>query len=120
MAGLVKLSKSIAAIRDLVEAAEEAGWDITENKNILDRGRDAYAMLQKTAVMTETVTTTQPVLVPTEYRAELSQLPKEELMDAAWRLSSYDAGSSYDEPFTIMMRIRIAVWHAQERQEAKK
>ena len=34
------------AVRDIVVAAEEAGWDIGENREILQRGRDAYADLQ--------------------------------------------------------------------------
>lgn len=36
---------TLASFRDLVEAAEAAGWDTTENKEILQRGRDAYAAL---------------------------------------------------------------------------
>jgi hypothetical protein len=40
-------SKVLDAIRELVIAAEEAGWDaIPGNKEILQRGRDAYADLQ--------------------------------------------------------------------------
>lgn len=34
------------AFRDLVAAAEEAGWDTTENRETLDKGRDAYAALK--------------------------------------------------------------------------
>lgn len=35
------------AIRDLVEQAEADGWDvISDNREILQRGRDAYAALQ--------------------------------------------------------------------------
>ena len=37
----------LAAIRDLVEQAEADGWDVMEsNREILQRGRDAYAALQ--------------------------------------------------------------------------
>lgn len=36
----------LRAIRELVAAAEEAGWDVTENAAILNNGRDAYAALQ--------------------------------------------------------------------------
>ena len=32
-------------IRDLIAAAEQAGWDIGENKTILDRARQAYDRL---------------------------------------------------------------------------
>lgn len=39
---------ALLAIRELVEAAEAAGWDTTENKEILQRGRDAYASLRDT------------------------------------------------------------------------
>lgn len=31
--------------RELVEAAEMAGWDLTENKDLLNRARDACAAL---------------------------------------------------------------------------
>lgn len=36
----------LTAIRDLVAAAEEAGWDTTENRETLDKGREAYAALK--------------------------------------------------------------------------
>ena len=39
---------ALLAIRELVEAAEAAGWDTTENKDVLQRGRDAYASLRDT------------------------------------------------------------------------
>lgn len=46
MGALMSPSEVLDAIRDLVSAAEEAGWDIGENREILQRGRDAYADLQ--------------------------------------------------------------------------
>lgn len=36
----------LIALRDLVAAAEEAGWDTTENREVLDDGRQAYAALR--------------------------------------------------------------------------
>lgn len=36
----------LIALRDLVAAAEEAGWDTTENREVLDKGREAYAALR--------------------------------------------------------------------------
>lgn len=37
----------LLAIRELVEAAEEQGWDsLPDLKPVLDAGRDAYAALQ--------------------------------------------------------------------------
>jgi hypothetical protein len=36
----------LQAVRDLVEAAEAAGWDGTDNDDVLNRGRDAYAALR--------------------------------------------------------------------------
>ena len=37
----------LIAFRDLVSAAEEAGWDtIPGNSEILDKGRDTYAALK--------------------------------------------------------------------------
>ena len=36
----------LTAFRDLVAAAEEAGWDTTENRETLDQGREAYAALK--------------------------------------------------------------------------
>jgi len=33
------------AIRALVAAAEEAGWDNSENADVLNAGREAYAVL---------------------------------------------------------------------------
>lgn len=45
--------ETLDAIRDLVAAAEEQGWDTEPSlRGILDRGRDAYAALL--AVMDET------------------------------------------------------------------
>lgn len=41
------LAAALAAIRELVQAAEAAGWDTTENKEILQRGREAYAGLEE-------------------------------------------------------------------------
>jgi hypothetical protein len=38
-------SEILIAIRDLVAAAEEAGWD-QDNPEILNRGREAHASLQ--------------------------------------------------------------------------
>lgn len=32
------------ALRDLIAAAEEAGWDVGENIEVLNRGREAYAV----------------------------------------------------------------------------
>ena len=39
-------AKILIAFRDLVSAAEEAGWDTTDNSKVLDKGRDAYAALK--------------------------------------------------------------------------
>lgn len=33
------------AFRDLIEAAEAAGWDIGQNKGVLDRARDGFTSL---------------------------------------------------------------------------
>jgi len=33
------------AFRDLIEAAEAAGWDIGDNKGVLDRARNGFALL---------------------------------------------------------------------------
>jgi hypothetical protein len=40
-----RMSSRLLAFRDLVEAAEAAGWDIGENAALLNRARDAYAAL---------------------------------------------------------------------------
>lgn len=39
------LSQAHDAFRDLVVAAEAAGWDIGENKDVLQRARDGFAAL---------------------------------------------------------------------------
>jgi hypothetical protein len=39
-------SECLRALRDLVGAAEQAGWDTTENKAVLDNGREALADLE--------------------------------------------------------------------------
>lgn len=38
--------QALMAMRDLVVAAEAAGWDLTENKTVLDRARDGLAALE--------------------------------------------------------------------------
>ena len=38
--------KILQAVRDLVEAAESAGWDFGDNRSVLDKGREAYAALR--------------------------------------------------------------------------
>lgn len=43
--GLDQLTKAHEAFRDLVAAAEAAGWDIGDNKSVLDRARDGFAAL---------------------------------------------------------------------------
>lgn len=43
----------------------------------------------------------QLVFVPEEYRAELDQLSKPELMDLAWHLAMYFEGSSEPAPATM-------------------
>lgn len=38
--------ETLNAIRDLIAAAEEAGWDVGENSDVLNAAREAYAALQ--------------------------------------------------------------------------
>lgn len=42
---MTNLIKAHDAFRDLVAAAEAAGWDIGDNKTVLDRARDGFAAL---------------------------------------------------------------------------
>lgn len=44
---------SLHAIRDLVVAAEAAGWDFGDNSNVLNAARDAYAALLTHVCWTE-------------------------------------------------------------------
>jgi hypothetical protein len=39
-------TEAMNAIRDLVIAAEAAGWDNTDNSEILERAQEAYAALR--------------------------------------------------------------------------
>jgi hypothetical protein len=39
------LFEAHSAIRELIVAAESAGWDVTENKDVLQNARDAFAAL---------------------------------------------------------------------------
>lgn len=36
----------LEALRDLIEQAEQEGWDTNGNADVLNRGRDAFAALQ--------------------------------------------------------------------------
>ncbi len=38
--------ETLDAIRDLVAAAEQEGWDLTQNREVLNNAREAYAALQ--------------------------------------------------------------------------
>jgi hypothetical protein len=42
-----RLENIYSALRDIVAAAEMAGWDIGENTETLQRGRDALAALRE-------------------------------------------------------------------------
>lgn len=49
---------TLCAIQELIAAAEAAGWDTTENKKVLDAGRDAYAALSAPAAFVVVVLST--------------------------------------------------------------
>ena len=40
-----QLAKAHDAFRDLIAAAEQAGWDIGQNKQVLDAARDGFGAL---------------------------------------------------------------------------
>lgn len=57
MADLSAILKALDAIRDLVAAGEEAGWDLVpELREVLEQGRSAHTTLRDHFGASETVT----------------------------------------------------------------